>query len=61
MHDEYGWYIGPDLQHYRCYHCYCTITNNPHTIYTVEFFPTEVELTHPSSVDVGTQAALDLS
>ena len=28
---------------------------------TVDFFPTVVELTHPSSVDVGTQAALDLS
>ena len=61
IHGEDGWYIGPALQHYRCYHCYCTISNSPRIADTVELFPTVVGLPHPSLVDVATQAALDFS
>ena len=61
IHGEDGWYIGPALYHYRCYNCYCTITNSPRIVDTVEFSPIAVDIPHPSSVDVATQAALDLS
>ena len=59
IHGEEGWYIGPALHHYRCYQCYCTSTNCPPFLDTVEFYPTVVEVPHPSSVDVAIQAALD--
>ena len=61
MHDEYGWHIGPALQHYRCYHCYCIITNIPRIVDTVDFFQTVVEVLHLSSVDITIQASLSLS
>ena len=61
IHGEDGWYIGPALQHYMCYNCYCTILNGHRIVDTKEFFPTVVELPHPSSIGVATQAALDLS
>ena len=38
-HGVVGWYIGPALNHYRCYLCYIPSTNGVHVSNTVEFFP----------------------
>ena len=51
----------PALKYYRCYHCYCTKTNSTRYVDTVEFFPTVVQLPHPSSIHIATQAAIDIS
>jgi hypothetical protein len=37
---QYGWYIEPPLEHYRCYILYITKTWSAHIVETVEFFPT---------------------
>ena len=51
----------PALKYYRCYHCYCTKTNSTRYVDTVEFFPTVVQLPHPSSIHIATQATIYLS
>jgi hypothetical protein len=43
-HGQYGWYIGPALEHYRCYTVYITKTRSEHIVETVEFFPIEVAM-----------------
>ena len=60
-HDEDGWYTGPAINHYRCYHYYCISTATPRYADIVEFFSTAVQMPHPSSIEIATQAALDLS
>jgi hypothetical protein len=50
-----GWYIGPDLEHYRCYTLY-TKTRSEGIVVTVELFSTEVEMSFQSSQDLVTQA-----
>jgi hypothetical protein len=39
-HGQDGWYIGPDLEHYRCYTVYITKTLSERIVKTVDFFPT---------------------
>ena len=60
-HDEDGGDIGPAIDHYQCYHYYCISTATPRYADTVEFFSTAVQMPHPSSIEIATQAALDLS
>jgi hypothetical protein len=38
-HGKYGWYIGPALEHYRCYTVYITKTRGERVVETVGFFP----------------------
>jgi hypothetical protein len=38
-HGQDGWYIGPALEHYRCYTVYTTKTRSNRTVETVEFPP----------------------
>jgi hypothetical protein len=56
-----GWYIGPSLQHYRCYTVYITKTRGKRIVETVELFPEKFTLPFPSSQDMATQAAADLT
>jgi hypothetical protein len=37
---QYGWYIGPDLEHYRCYRVYIQKTISERVAEAVELFPT---------------------
>jgi hypothetical protein len=39
-HGKYGWYIGPALEHYRCYTIYISKTRSERVVETVDFFPT---------------------
>jgi hypothetical protein len=60
-HEQDGWYIGPALEHYRCYTVYITKTRGNRIVETVEFFPEKITLQFPSSQDLATQAAADLT
>jgi hypothetical protein len=37
-HGQYGWYIGPALEHYRCYTVYINKTRGERVVETVDFF-----------------------
>jgi hypothetical protein len=60
-HGQDGWYIGPALEHYR----YCTVyinkTRSKRIVETVESPPEKFTLPFPSSHDLATQAAVDLT
>jgi hypothetical protein len=56
-HGQDGWYIGPALEHYRCYKVYITKTISSRIVETVEFFPHQFKIPFPSSSDFATQAA----
>jgi hypothetical protein len=60
-HGQYGWYIGPAHEHYRCYTVYITKTRGNRIVETVDFFPDKFTLPFPSSQDLATQAASDLT
>jgi hypothetical protein len=44
-HGQDGWYIGPALEHYRCYTVYITKTRSNRIAETVEFFSRKNHLT----------------
>jgi hypothetical protein len=44
-HGQDGWYIGPTLEHYRCYMVYITKTISNRIVETVGFFNTYIHLT----------------
>jgi hypothetical protein len=56
-HGQYGWYIGPALEHYRCYTVYITKTRGECVVETVDFFPENFKLPFPSAQDLATKAA----
>jgi hypothetical protein len=60
-HGQYGWYIGPALEHYRCYTVYITKKKGERIVETVEFSPEKVTLPFPSAQDYATQVAADLT
>jgi len=39
QHGKVGWYIGPSLEHYRCYRCYFPDTMQERDVLKVDFFP----------------------
>jgi hypothetical protein len=59
-HGQDGWYIGPALEHYRCYTVYITKIRSNRIVETVNFYPHKFTLPFPSSHDLATQAAADL-
>jgi hypothetical protein len=60
-HGQDGWYIGPALEHYRCYTVYITKTRGNRILETVDFFPEKFTLPFPSSQYLATQAAAGLT
>jgi hypothetical protein len=60
-HGQDGWYVGPALEHYRCYRVYITKTRSNRLVETVKKFPQKFTLPFPSSHDLATQAAADLT
>jgi hypothetical protein len=60
-HGQDGWYIGPALEHYRCYTVYITKTRSNRIVETVEFLPHKFKLPFPSSSQLATEAAADLT
>jgi hypothetical protein len=60
-HGQDGWYIGPALEHYRCYTVYITKTRSNRIVETVQFFAYKFKLPFPSSSELATQGAADLT
>jgi hypothetical protein len=60
-HGQDGWYVGPSLEHYLCYTVYITKTRGNRIVETVDFSPKKIILPYPSSQDLTTQAAADLT
>jgi hypothetical protein len=60
-HGQDGWYIGPSLEHYRCYTVYITKRRASRIVKIDDFFPHKFELPFPSSSELATQAAADLT
>ena len=60
-HGQDGWYIGPALEHYRCYTVYINKTRQERIVETVDFFPEEFKTPFPSSRDLATKAAEELT
>ena len=61
FHGEKGWYVGPAMEHYRCF-----LTVNPNTgrqrvAETLQFLPHNFDMPKTSSLDVITRAASDLA
>ena len=55
-----GWYIGPAMEHYRCYETYVSKTGGTRHADTVVFFPTKCNVPNISSNEVIQSSALDL-
>jgi hypothetical protein len=60
-HGQYGWYIGPALEHYRCFTVYIKKTRSNRIAEKVDFFPHQFKIPFPSSSDLATQAATELT
>jgi hypothetical protein len=60
-HGEDGWYIGPAMEHYRCYTAYITKTRGERVVETVDFPPEKLTLPFTSAQDLATKAAADLT
>jgi hypothetical protein len=56
-----GWYLGPALEHYRCYTVYITKTRGNRIVETVDFFPEKITLPFPTPQDQATKAAAELT
>jgi hypothetical protein len=60
-HGQDGWYIGPALEHYRCYTVYVTNNRGERVVETVDFFPEKFTLPFPSAQDLATQTTAELT
>jgi hypothetical protein len=60
-HGQDGWYIGPALEHYRCYTVYITNTSGERIVETVEFFRENFKLPFPSAKVLATKAVAELT
>jgi hypothetical protein len=60
-HGQDGWYIGPALEHYRCYMVYITKTRGERVVETVEIFPKKFKIPFPSAQELATKAAAELT
>jgi hypothetical protein len=56
-----GYYLGPALDHYRCYQVHITKTKGTRIVDTVEFFPATLAMPRTSSKDLASIAAVELS
>jgi hypothetical protein len=56
-----GYYLGPALDHYRCYQVNITKTKGTRIVDTVEFFPATLAMPRTSSKDLASIAAMELS
>lgn len=59
-HAVKGWYLGPAMNHYRCYRVFADDTKAERTIDTVSFHPTHTPMPKTSSIDAASAAATDL-
>jgi hypothetical protein len=60
-HGQDGWYIGPALEHYRCYTAYITKNQIQQNSRDSRIFPHQFKIPFTSSSDLATQAAAELA
>ena len=60
-HGKAGWYVGPALQHYRCYHVFLALTNSTRITDTLSWHPERIELPGSSPVELLTAALSDVT
>jgi hypothetical protein len=56
-----GWYLGPALEHYRCYTVHITKTRGDRIVETVDFFPEKITLPFATPQDQAPKAATELT
>ena len=56
-----GWYVGPAMDHYRCFRCFTPKTGSERIAETVQFFPQQVRMPSTSSQDAAIKAIHDLT
>ena len=56
-HGIEGWYLGPAMEHYRCYRVYASKTGGERVSDTIEFFPQDIPMPGKSSTDRAIVAA----
>ena len=59
-HAVEGWYVGPAMQHYRCYTIWADATSAERIANTLTWFPAHVEMPTTSALELATAAAQDL-
>ena len=59
-HGKPGFYLGPAMEHYRCYRVYILETNAERVADTVEFFPHKIPMPALSATDAAQHAVRDL-
>jgi hypothetical protein len=59
-HGEEGWYLGPAMEHYRCYRVFIIKTKAERDSDTVTFFPVRVTMPALSAADRAVRAANEL-
>ena len=59
-HGRVGWYIGPSMQHYRCFKVYFTDTYSEIDVLKVNFFPQQVPFPLTTTNDYLRQTAEDM-
>ena len=60
-HSVDGWYLGPEVHHYRCYTCYNIDTGEENTPDTIYFFPAFMKMPNYSTRDIALHAAADIA
>ena len=55
-----GWYVGPSLEHYRCYKCFVPATQATRDTETVDWFPHAIKFPKVSNDDYLKQTATDM-
>ena len=56
-HGVDGWYIGPSLDHYRCYNCYIPSMTGTRDAISVDWFPHQIPLPKLTTDDYLNQTA----
>ena len=59
-HGKVGWYIGPSMEHYRCWKCYFPDTLHERDVLKVDFFPEKIAFPTFSRDDYLKQTAEDM-
>jgi hypothetical protein len=59
-HSVGGWYLGPALDHYRCYRVFINQTKAERISDTVQFFPEQQTVPFPTPAAIATEAARTL-
>ena len=60
QHGRVGWYIGPSMQHYRCYRVYFPDTMSEVDVLKVDFFPEKIPFPRVTNEDYLKQTAEDM-